>query len=454
VLVTVAVSLLASFGTATEVHGRGPVAGPDGSAVQDEFPFVHQSFTGGGVLTVRLTDLYPHGGADTPWLRAGIMVKESTEEGAPYAAVMLSQGHGVRLQSNFTQDVAGSDATPGAARWLQLYWASEAVSAFESADGENWSAVGTVQLPGLPETVEVGMFLAAPHQVRMERQFGSTMIGESATRGTAVFDHVSLNTGADAWELTDVGAGGGGAGELGRTGETFTLTGSGDIAPRPPQEDLARLSLSGSTIGLIGFAALGVLFITAEYRRGMTRTTLAAGPRRGRMLLAKATVLAAVTFAAGLAAAVVSFVLGQSALRTGGHTPPAFPELALSDGPALRAVVGTGLLLALVAVFALGLGALLRSTTAALAVAVALLVLPGVVASGLPLDAARALTAATPAAGFAVQQTLPDHAHVPTVCLPEDGCSPLGPWSGLGVLAAYTALALALAVWRLRRRDA
>ena len=43
------------------------------------------------------------------------------------------------------------------------------------------------------------------------------------------------------------------------------------------------------------------MFITAEYRRGLIRTTLAASPRRGRVLAAKAIVIGAVTFAAGLA---------------------------------------------------------------------------------------------------------------------------------------------------------
>lgn len=38
-------------------------------------------------------------------------------------------------------------------------------------------------------------------------------------------------------------------------------------------------------------------------------------------------------------------------------------------------------------------------------------------------------------------------------CLPESGCYPLAPWNGFAVLCAYVAVALALAAWRLRRRD-
>ena len=48
------------------------------------------------------------------------------------------------------------------------------------------------------------------------------------------------------------------------------------------------------------------MFITAEYRRGLIRTTLAAAPRRGQVLLAKAVVTGLVTFVTGLVAAAVA----------------------------------------------------------------------------------------------------------------------------------------------------
>ena len=58
------------------------------------------------------------------------------------------------------------------------------------------------------------------------------------------------------------------------------------------------------------------MFITAEYRRGLIRTTLAASPRRGRVLAAKAIVIGAVTFVAGLAAAAVAVLARRASLRT------------------------------------------------------------------------------------------------------------------------------------------
>ena len=61
--------------------------------------------------------------------------------------------------------------------------------------------------------------------------------------------------------------------------------------------------------------ALGAVFITGEYRRGMIRTTLAASPRRGRVLAAKAIVIGSVTFVAGLTGAAVAFPFAERKLN-------------------------------------------------------------------------------------------------------------------------------------------
>jgi len=63
---------------------------------------------------------------------------------------------------------------------------------------------------------------------------------------------------------------------------------------------------------------VGAMFMTAEYRRRLIRVTLTAAPRRGRVLAAKAVVVGAVTFAAGLASAAIAVVLGQRILRGNG----------------------------------------------------------------------------------------------------------------------------------------
>src|SRR5262249_54503061 len=96
--------------------------GPDGEAVIDRFYFMHQPLTGNGSITAHVTSLtgiitYPPPNHDqivpdvVPWAKAGVILKESTKQGSPYAAVMLTGSHGVRMQCNFIEDRAGGRTT-------------------------------------------------------------------------------------------------------------------------------------------------------------------------------------------------------------------------------------------------------------------------------------------------------------------------------------------------------
>jgi hypothetical protein len=77
---------------------------------------------------------------------------------------------------------------------------------------------------------------------------------------------------------------------------------------------------------------------------------------------------------------------------------------------------------------------------------------PGVLGPG--SSAANWLYQASPAAAFSVFGALPRSPLVDYPFTMANGYYPLGPWAGLGVLAAYTTAALAIAAYLLRRRDA
>jgi ABC-type transport system involved in multi-copper enzyme maturation permease subunit len=116
-------------------------------------------------------------------------------------------------------------------------------------------------------------------------------------------------------------------------------------------------------------------------------------------------------------------------------------------------IVGTAAVLAVAAVIALAIGAILRRGVAAVAV----IVVPylfAVAAPVLPAGPTDWLLRLTPAAALAVQQTLVQYPQVTNTYLPYYGYYPLPPWAGLAVLCAWAALALGLAVFLLRRRDA
>ena len=458
-------------GSGTPCGPGDPPLGPHGEAVSDRFTFVRQPMTGDGSITVRVTSLAGREPADLgtePWAKAGVMVKQGTSQGSTYAAVMATGAHGVRMQHDYVNDVAGpagavSETSP---RWLRLVRTGDTLTGYASTDGARWTEVGTARLEGLDDTAEVGLFVASPDHEETTLGFASTSMVGLSTLATATFDGVTLGGGwsGDAWRGTDVGpdqpaaaAPPGSAPErvenVERSGDRFTVTGGGDVAPKVgggPESGVEQ-SLVGVFAGLVAAIIVGVLFITSEYRRGLVRTTFTATPRRGRVLLAKATVLGVTTFAIGLVASGLAVWLVGALRRSDGGV--ILPAPALTEA---RVVVGTAALLALAAVLAVAIGAVLRRGGGAVALVTGLVVLPYLlaVASAVPLDAARWLLRVTPAAGFAVQQSVPEYAHVLGNYTPPGGYYPLPWWAGFGVLVLWTAAALALAVVLVRRRDA
>ena len=392
--------------------------------------------------------------------KAGIIIKENTSQGSAYAAVMVTGRHGVRMQYNYTHDVAGPPGGVSAAspRWLRLTRSGDTLTGYESADGTHWTTVGTATLAGLSSTVQTGLFVTSPGDVQVSQGAGG---GSQVhfTQATAVFDQVSLRGKASgAWRGDAIGIGRHTDWErhhrpsgVEQSGGTFTVTGSGDIAPVVDGGTGIERTLIGAFAGLIAVIVVATLFITAEYRRGLIRTTLAASPRRGRVLAAKAVVIGSVTFAAGLAATALAVPFGERILRANGSH--IVPVTALTE---LRVMAGTAALLALAAVLALAAGAMLRRSAAAVTAVIVAIVLSYIlaVASVLPAGASAWLLRLTPAAAFALQQTLPHYPQVSSAYTPANGYYPLAPWAGFAVLCGYAALALILAVFLLRKKDA
>jgi hypothetical protein len=468
IAVAAALAAIVGFGLAggnqgTCNGGCGPLLGPGGEAVSDSFYFVHQPLAGNGTITVRVASLAsavpaPRQGlhrAGVPWAKAGIIVKASLREGSAYAAIMVTGSHGVRMQDDFTGDIPGPALPAG---WLRLVRSGPVITGYASATGAAWTKVGTVTLPGLPATVQGGLMVASPQYT--QAALGVTQITGELSQSTATFSHLALSWPAAGWSGTYVGApqgpAPGPATGYRQSGGTFTVTGAGDIAPLTYGPSGAGLmltqTLGGVFIALIILAVIGAVFVTAEYRRGLIRVTLAACPRRGRVLAAKACVIGLVAFAAGLAGTALAVLFGQRELRSHGVYLP--PVTALAQA---RVIVGTAAVLAACAVLALAIGALLKRGTAAVAAVVTLIAMPYVLTVAIPvapLGVASWLMRVTPAAAFAVQQTVIQYPQVDEVYSPAYGYFPLAPWAGVAVLCGWAALALALAAIALRRRDA
>lgn len=465
-------NICAGAGVCTPGHAAVPT-GPDGQAVADSYYTVGTRLTGDGTITTRVaaltgvTSTAPGNAAPSQarrtrpgipaWAKAGILVRPSIRPGSAYAAVMATGGRGDHFQYDYRHDAPGrpGPVSTGVPHWLRLVRTGGTVTAYDSADGRTWTRIGAAHLTGLPATVYAGVFVTSPVS------FTASADG-SRTRATAAFDHTTIDGHATpaTWHGHGIGSGPQdfyptlGAGGFHRTGESLVVSGSGDIAPAVVQGLLGAGTVSSSlpfglTVALIVVIVVATMFVTAEYRRGLIRVTFAAVPRRGHVLAAKAVVVGAVAFVTAAVAAAAAAPLGEHVLRTNGAY--VFPAGAPT---VLRVIAGTALLAAVTAVAVLAVGALTRRSAAAVAGGVVVFVLPAIIGSIGTGGAVPWLYRLTPAAGLSVLDALPRSAQVDYPYTFANGYYPLAPWAGLGVLAAWAALALGVAAVVLHRRDA
>jgi ABC-2 type transport system permease protein len=185
----------------------------------------------------------------------------------------------------------------------------------------------------------------------------------------------------------------------------------------------------------IPVCVLGVLVITGEYATGMISSSMLAVPRRTPMLAAKAIVFGPLTFVVGELVAFASFGIAEAIARR--HVP-----MSLSNPAEFRAVFGVGLYLGVLALLSLSIGALVRHTGAAIAIAVGLVTVVSGLAKLIPGSAAAHISACLPAsAGLLIT-----HAS-------HQASDLLSPWQGFTVFCLWAAVLLAGAACALSRRD-
>jgi len=229
------------------------------------------------------------------------------------------------------------------------------------------------------------------------------------------------------------------------TGGVSALTAWIVKCPASCSADTAKVSLTGILLGQAAVAVLAVLVISSEYSSGMVRISLAAVPRRLTMLAAKAIILTGAVLLAGTVAVLGSLLAGRLLLPGNGFTVAhGFTPLSLYDGPVLRAAAGSVLYLALIALLSLGIGTAVRDSGVAITVVLGLLYVLPIVGNLIlnPHWERRFQRYAPMNAGLAIQATR--------------GLSklPIGPWEGLGVLAAWAAVAMLAGGLLLKLRDA
>ena len=203
--------------------------------------------------------------------------------------------------------------------------------------------------------------------------------------------------------------------------------------------DPTRQSLTGMIPVALTGGVFGALLFTGEYSSGTIRTTLAATPRRPLLLATKIGVTAALTVVFCELLSFLTFFLGEAILSGGGA-----PSANLGSPGTLRAVIMTGLFIALMALMSFGLGLVFRSTAAAIAAFAGVVFVLPLVMHGISEHAVRYLP--TNILTNSIMSTVHEG--------PGAIAPPLSPAVGLLLMALYAAIALAAGAVLFVRRDA
>ncbi|MFI7098107.1 ABC transporter permease [Streptomyces sp. NPDC050161] len=198
--------------------------------------------------------------------------------------------------------------------------------------------------------------------------------------------------------------------------------------------DATNISFAGMGLGQLAMIVFGVLVVSNEYSTGMIRSSLAAVPQRATFLFCKLAVATALVFLVGLVTSFLAFFAGQAML--GGHAA------RIDDPGVLRAVIGGGLYMTLIALFSMAVATMLRSPMLSLGILMPFFFLISNILGN--VSATRKAGHYLPdQAGRRIMQVVPTGDEVP-----------YGPWGGLGIMAAWTVAALICGFVLLKRRDA
>jgi ABC-type transport system involved in multi-copper enzyme maturation permease subunit len=191
------------------------------------------------------------------------------------------------------------------------------------------------------------------------------------------------------------------------------------------------------TIGQLAVVTFAVFAVSAEYSSGTIRWALRAVPRRAAFFGTQIATVALVLAAASSVVVLSTFAAAQAGLGAR-HTGLAAPGAG-------QATVGAWLYLTLIGLFAAGLATFLRNAAVSLGVLLPLLFLGSQGLGNIP----KVKT---------VTQFLPDQGGWVIMHLAGPAGDPrwarvYGPWSGMALVAAWTAAALLAGYLALRRRD-
>jgi ABC-2 type transport system permease protein len=203
------------------------------------------------------------------------------------------------------------------------------------------------------------------------------------------------------------------------------------------EQDPTRAILgAGFQLSQLAVCILGVLVMANEYSSGTIRASLLAVPRRTPMLVTKAIVFAIVVFLVTEVAAFASFAVGAPILNSK-------VAVGIGDHGVVQAIVGAGLYGAMLGVFSIAIGAIVRHAAGGITGVIAFVLVLAPLTQLIPGDV-----------GTYIHGYLPTEAGQLIVAVRQGPDDLLTPWQGFGVFCLWTLALMIIANYLLRHRDA
>ncbi|MEK7393394.1 MAG: fibronectin type III domain-containing protein [Fibrobacterota bacterium] len=169
-----------SWGGSRVVSGTTHTVKGSGSDIwnnSDQFHFSYRTLSGNGTLVAKVVSL----GNTNAWAKAGLMFRETTSGNSRNVMVNVTPSNGILLQKRMnpgeasTNTIVSGKAVP---QWLKLTRSGNTFTGYLSADGANWTQVGSpVVFGSFSSTALVGLAVTSHN---------------SGAVTTAVFDNVTI----------------------------------------------------------------------------------------------------------------------------------------------------------------------------------------------------------------------------------------------------------------------
>ncbi|MEN6425589.1 MAG: discoidin domain-containing protein [Phycisphaerales bacterium] len=181
-------------------------AGTDIWSTSDEFTYAYKTLTGDGALVARVVST---GTGSQTWAKGGVMIRDSLAGSSMQAMMAMTtpgaNGASFQYRTATGGTSAGTDSSSAVAApyWVKIERSGEIFRGFVSANGTNWTQVGTATI-AMTDPVYIGLCVTS-HEAGVDRTYqfdsiASTGAVAGAWQG-AVIDSPQFNAAANMYLL-------------------------------------------------------------------------------------------------------------------------------------------------------------------------------------------------------------------------------------------------------------